>query len=755
MREIQADKIINGFRGLKLFLSVVLLVLCPYYITDNVSASGTWEGIHHVPGADWQDVFFLDESHGWAVGDNGVVISTEDGGENWSVLHRESGVGVSRYYASFFVSEKEGWIVGSTARDGVIMLAENGGKRLTENAAFRGAYLLDVYFTSENEGWVVGQKDEGTLILHTEDAGEHWEIQDGGHRGVLSKVHFINENRGFVVGASDAMGDWVPLVLRTEDGGRTWNKQSIPIDRGTCRDVFFLNSLEGWITVYRSLLKTTDGGNSWESIDVPPNAWLTSVWFKDSEQGILLGVDGSPPIPSGMIMKTEDGGQTFHKQSGFSTLNSVVCAGDDSWVVGNDNTIMHSQDDENWDSQVEKAYRYVDIDFVGKDVGFLLGQSRPFVGDTVILSTDDGGNNWQETGAHVEWLYCLDFIDGSSGWIGTTDGVYRTEDAGKTIQRHEGVTGGVYGILDMVFPTKKRGWLVGYNELWRTSDGGETWQEAGIDLRGGYVMDVAALGKSMWIAGTKEFDGFVYMTQDDGEKFRKASVEESLYGISFVTEDAGWAVGNFGAIFITDDGGRSWEIQESGTDRELNDVLFLSEEEGWAVGQDGIVLHTDNGGNTWTAQESRSRESLYKLVYTGRDYLLAVGEWSTILKYTDASLSQYSERFAVSDVKSQPITWGKVKNRLYQNYPNPFNPETWIPFSVAEPASVSIRIHNVSGQLVREINIGYKESGSYLSKNKAAYWDGRNQAGEPVSSGIYYYSIEGEFPETRKMMLMK
>ena len=93
MREMQASRII-----------IVLLTLCSYYIANNASASGTWEEIHHVVGADWEDVFFLDESHGWAVGWNGSVISTKDGGQKWSILNRESSAPFSpHYYDSFFL----------------------------------------------------------------------------------------------------------------------------------------------------------------------------------------------------------------------------------------------------------------------------------------------------------------------------------------------------------------------------------------------------------------------------------------------------------------------------------------------------------------------------------------------------------------------------------------------------------------------------------------------------------------------------
>jgi hypothetical protein len=94
--------------------------------------------------------------------------------------------------------------------------------------------------------------------------------------------------------------------------------------------------------------------------------------------------------------------------------------------------------------------------------------------------------------------------------------------------------------------------------------------------------------------------------------------------------------------------------------------------------------------------------------------------------------------------------------RLLQNFPNPFNPETWIPFDLAADAIVTIRIYDVKGQLVRQLDIGKQKAGSYLDKGKATYWDGKNQSGESVSSGIYFYSLKaGSFVAVRRMMILK
>jgi hypothetical protein len=93
---------------------------------------------------------------------------------------------------------------------------------------------------------------------------------------------------------------------------------------------------------------------------------------------------------------------------------------------------------------------------------------------------------------------------------------------------------------------------------------------------------------------------------------------------------------------------------------------------------------------------------------------------------------------------------------LLQNYPNPFNPETWIPYQLHESGEVVIRIHNVTGELVRELRLGYKSAGQYMTQDRSAYWDGRNEAGERVSSGVYFYNIQaGNYNATMKMIVKK
>ncbi len=96
------------------------------------------------------------------------------------------------------------------------------------------------------------------------------------------------------------------------------------------------------------------------------------------------------------------------------------------------------------------------------------------------------------------------------------------------------------------------------------------------------------------------------------------------------------------------------------------------------------------------------------------------------------------------------------KTELLPNYPNPFNPETWIPYQLLNPANVTLTIYDVNGNNVKNFVLGYQEAGIYQTRSGAVYWDGKNNIGETVASGVYFYTlIAGNFTATRKMLLMK
>jgi photosystem II stability/assembly factor-like uncharacterized protein len=119
-----------------------------------------------------------------------------------------------------------------------------------------------------------------------------------------------------------------------------------------------------------------------------------------------------------------------------------------------------------------------------------------------------------------------------------------------------------------------------------------------------------------------------------------------LWGVDFIDSSTGWAVGTFGTILHTVDGGANWNLQDTprqgDTEGTLWSITFVTPYTGWAVGNDGEILHTTNGGATWNQQSSGTTENLFDIAYDGDTTLWAVGFDNTILKYTDTSIPETS-----------------------------------------------------------------------------------------------------------------
>ena len=131
-----------------------------------------------------------------------------------------------------------------------------------------------------------------------------------------------------------------------------------------------------------------------------------------------------------------------------------------------------------------------------------------------------------------------------------------------------------------------------------------------------------------------------------------------------------------------------------------------------------------------------------------------VGEWlaqAQTLVLTDAT----SQR-GVLFLEQLLAMLAPKDTALLPNYPNPFNPETWIPYGLANGMNVQISIYDISGALVRQLDLGHQRAGHYTERCRAAYWDGRNGSGEDVASGVYFYTLTADdFTATRKMLIGK
>ena len=189
-----------------------------------------------------------------------------------------------------------------------------------------------------------------------------------------------------------------------------------------------------------------------------------------------------------------------------------------------------------------------------------------------------------------------------------------------------------------------------------------------------------------------------------------------------------------------------------------------------ALGPDGKFLATGSGGlglgrnaavQIWEVETMELVAELFG--HTGTVHTVAFspdGKWlassgsdgTTLLWEVNLPVP-----LAVESKSTRAITLGQLKRTmLLQNYPNPFNPETWIPYYLTEDASVTIQIFDAQGTHSRKLDLGHKPAGTYLTRDAAAYWDGRNDYGEVLSSGLYFYQLRADgFSATRRMILAK
>ena len=132
----------------------------------------------------------------------------------------------------------------------------------------------------------------------------------------------------------------------------------------------------------------------------------------------------------------------------------------------------------------------------------------------------------------------------------------------------------------------------------------------------------------------------------------------------------------------------------------------------------------------------------------------AVRQW-----LTDAQTLEVTDPIMIRGIvvlQQLLVSLTPTETELLANYPNPFNPETWIPYRLAEDAFVTLTIYDQTGQAVRTTDVGHQSAAVYENRSKAIYWDGRNEVGETVASGVYFYHLSaGDYSATRKMLILK
>ncbi|MDE0009645.1 MAG: leucine-rich repeat domain-containing protein [Candidatus Poribacteria bacterium] len=193
-------------------------------------------------------------------------------------------------------------------------------------------------------------------------------------------------------------------------------------------------------------------------------------------------------------------------------------------------------------------------------------------------------------------------------------------------------------------------------------------------------------------------------------------------------------------LYMTNAWGKLQRMNLDGSNFQPNFITGLE-----SPGQ--VIVDVTGGKVYWTEQGKLRRADL-----DGgniQDVVIGLGELADLTLGIDSA--------GQTGIAAAPMTQTVVEQTsLLANYPNPFNPETWIPYHLANPSDVQITIYDARGSIVRRLDLGHQREGYYTSRSRAAYWDGRNDVGERVASGIYFYQLQAENVSfLRKMVILK
>ena len=284
------------------------------------------------------------------------------------------------------------------------------------------------------------------------------------------------------------------------------------------------------------------------------------------------------------------------------------------------------------------------------------------------------------------------------------------------------------------------------------------------NLDGSHVEDLVTGRSKFWHSEGLALDvegGKMYWTEELDDKIQRANldgshVEDLVTRTQGLGEPRGIAIGIFSPInpiIVKEDVNRDGRV-------DIHDLVSVALQ----YGKTGTDIAADVNGDEVVNVDD------FILVAAAVDTAAAAPAARAQVQshFTAAQLQQWLTEARASGNTSHTYKKGVTvleqllalvapkETALLPNYPNPFNPETWIPYQLAEPAVVTLTIYDTQGRVVRALDLGHQPIGTYEIKSRAVYWDGKNAVGEPVASGVYFYTFKADdFSVTRKMLIRK
>lgn len=478
---------------------------------------------------------------------------------------------------------------------------------------------VKICFTSLDTGFIINNKQ----ILKTTNCGQIWSISKEIESS--NDIYFL-KSFGYIVGNNG-------YVLKTTDKGLTWSPVSLGIT-DNLNSVFVLSPDTIIITSAHRFIKSVDGGNTWHSSDIPDYT-INKTFFINSKTGHAA-------CNSGIIIKTNNGGQSWYVTSVTHSLSKVIA-----------------------------------ISFVNKNTGFASCEFND------ILKTTDGGEHWVNIANTSETIYSFSFTDEQNGFIaGVYGAVFKTTNGGSTWECLQ--TSRIYkNIFSLCFLNNNLGFAVGQRGvISKTTDAGMTWKQYSPTYLNILQLDFLSINTAYALAGNE-----LLKTMDGGNTWQNTGAPQLTYKtsqFSFVNEYTGYCIAADGFVYKTTNGGTNWTKTNYGNGVKSNDlrsIFFADENTGFlSCGSDQYsVYKTEDGGNTWkiisdlafvqmqflNAQVGYGRtfNQMYRTTDGGKNWILSsyvIDHAITSLHFMDEKNGYLLGDVALLNTHDGGVTWNNV-----------------------------------------------------------------------------------------------
>jgi photosystem II stability/assembly factor-like uncharacterized protein len=517
------------------------------------------------------NVFMLDQNIGWAAGQ--VLLQTTDGGETWSKLSN------SFLNKLEFLDAQNGWALSGNR----IMKTTDGGITWNQVYATPNGYNLIGIDVIDSQT-IIATGYQGR-VLKSIDGGVTWNLLNLNTNEALYDVSFANASTGWISGESGKL-------FKTVDGGQNWTENFITqLQYSTIKRIKALNVNDIWANSYNSeIYKSTDGGTVWNKV----GDWssiggsVSNFYVRGSNTATVVGSVISNTSNSGVSWKSVNGVKTntFFQDVYFTTPTT-------GYTISGNTVAKTIDGGKNWETKAIGSGSLYEIQFINANIGWVIGSNKQ------LYKTTDAGQNWQQVGnfpaqvSNSVSLRKLYFADANNGWIIPNNGgtILRTTDGGANWTAES--TGSFVSLNDIHFYSSTFGIAVGANNtVLTTTDGGQTWTSRSVGTSAfTYWESVEVIDQNTaWIVTNNSNE--LYKTTDGGVTWNQVSIASNSYYsiryLQFLTPQTGFAYGN--KIFKTIDGGLNWQetdLSNTGT----NYFHFIDANTGYGVGS-SVVKYT-------------------------------------------------------------------------------------------------------------------------------------------------------------------